>query len=481
MLASSDATYPNLGDATDMPSSEPAGSLRGPVRRRYQFNGFPRVLPCAAPTVSHHSRPSHGAACATHLRLVRGPDCVCRPADWPWRPSGRVWLDCLNLTSGGPRVARQPVMVWIPGGMFEVGSRGGSYNGSRFARDGVVCVTLNYGSVPMASSISATARQPRLARPGRRPRVGAENITAFGGDPGNVTIFGESAGAMSVGTLLSMPRAEGLFRRAIAQSGAAASRDHGRDGAADGRRLAEKLGVRPPARRRCGLNRSAAQAELKADLVAHPDPDPGAEVVASMMPWQPVVDGTSCPFLRSIASPRGPARILTHGGHEHRRASTVPGPGRRDRQGHRRHPGRPSRPTAPGRRRDGLPRSNPGASAGDCSPPSRPTGIGASPPSAWPSTRETARRPPTCTSSPGAPGFNGLLARAMRWRSPCLHTLDARFTPMVGPLLGTDPPQLLAETMHAAWVAFATDGDCGLAEIRSRPQGYHTLRHDSRS
>ena len=48
-----------------------------------------------------------------------------------------------------------------------------------------------------------------------------ENIAAFGGDPGNVTIFGESAGAMSVGTLLAMPRAEGLFRRAIAQSGAA--------------------------------------------------------------------------------------------------------------------------------------------------------------------------------------------------------------------------------------------------------------------
>src|SRR6185295_14825719 len=70
-----------------------------------------------------------------------------------------------------------------------------------------------------------------------------ENIGAFGGDPGNVTIFGESAGAMSVGILLSMPRAEGLFRRAIAQSGAAHHVSSAASARRVGRRLAEKLGV----------------------------------------------------------------------------------------------------------------------------------------------------------------------------------------------------------------------------------------------
>ena len=110
-------------------------------------------------------------------------------------------------------------MVWIPGGMFEVGT-GATYDGSRFARDGVVCVTINYRVGPEGFLYLADGD----ANLGLLDQVAAlewvrDNIAAFGGDPANVTIFGESAGAMSVGTLLAVPRAEGLFRRAIARAG----------------------------------------------------------------------------------------------------------------------------------------------------------------------------------------------------------------------------------------------------------------------
>ncbi len=112
-------------------------------------------------------------------------------------------------------------MVWIQGGMFELSSTA-AYDGSRFARDGIVCVVINWR--PGAEGFLYL--DDGIANVGLLDQVAAlewvrENISAFGGDPGNVTIFGESAGAMSIGVLLAMPSAEGLFRRAILQSGAA--------------------------------------------------------------------------------------------------------------------------------------------------------------------------------------------------------------------------------------------------------------------
>jgi len=131
--------------------------------------------------------------------------------------------DCLNLNvwtpalDGDPR----PVLVWIHGGGFTNGSGAVStYDGTRFARDGIVFVSINYrlGADGFLLLEDAPANRGLLDQIAALRWV-RENIAAFGGDPQAVTIAGESAGAMSVTTLLSMPVAEGLFQRAIAQSG----------------------------------------------------------------------------------------------------------------------------------------------------------------------------------------------------------------------------------------------------------------------
>jgi para-nitrobenzyl esterase len=141
--------------------------------------------------------------------------------------------DCLYLNVWTPAVdgRRRPVLVWIHGGAFVMGS--GStrlYSGRRMAMRGdVVVVTLNYrlgalGFLNLRGLIPGSDDAPSNA--GLRDQIAApewvrDNIEAFGGDPENVTIFGESAGAMSVATLLGTPRAQGLFHRAVMQSGAA--------------------------------------------------------------------------------------------------------------------------------------------------------------------------------------------------------------------------------------------------------------------
>src|SRR5438034_5790164 len=116
--------------------------------------------------------------------------------------------DCLNLniwTPDGEKAGR-PVMVWLHGGSFTNGTGAiPAYDGSRFARDGVVCVTLNY-RLGVDGFLFLGQGSANL---GLLDQVAAliwvqENIAAFGGDPNNVTIFGQSAGGMSVGSLLSM-------------------------------------------------------------------------------------------------------------------------------------------------------------------------------------------------------------------------------------------------------------------------------------
>ncbi|HEX5812870.1 MAG TPA: carboxylesterase/lipase family protein [Pseudonocardia sp.] len=143
--------------------------------------------------------------------------------------------DCLSVNVVAPAAPGplRPVMVWIYGGAFSMGSSAmPGYAGHALARSGdVVYVSFNYrlGALGFTDvSRYATAERPFDSNLGIRDQVAAlewvrDNITAFGGDPGNVTVFGESAGGISVTTLLSVPAARGLFHRAIAQSPAPAA------------------------------------------------------------------------------------------------------------------------------------------------------------------------------------------------------------------------------------------------------------------
>ena len=142
--------------------------------------------------------------------------------------------DCLTLnvwTPGCGAAAKRPVMVWLHGGAFAYGNANSPRTrGSRLASgNDVVVVTVNqrlniFGHLDLSAFGGEAFRWSGNA--GTLDMVAAlewvrDNISVFGGDPGNVTIFGESGGGAKVSTLLSMPRARGLFHRAIIQSGAA--------------------------------------------------------------------------------------------------------------------------------------------------------------------------------------------------------------------------------------------------------------------
>jgi para-nitrobenzyl esterase len=140
--------------------------------------------------------------------------------------------DCLTLNVFRPAAADGPlpVMVWIHGGGFTSGSSAiASYDGSAFARGGVVLVSINYrlGRLGVFAHPALTAENADdgyLANYGLMDQIAAlrwvaDNIATFGGDPENVTIFGESAGGLSVNALMVSPAARGLFQRAISQSG----------------------------------------------------------------------------------------------------------------------------------------------------------------------------------------------------------------------------------------------------------------------
>lgn len=163
-----------------------------------------------------------------------GPDCSQAPY-----PQSSIYYSaprkqsedclCLNVWTAAGTGEKRPVMVWIHGGALTRGSGATrAYDGTALAKKGVVLVTINYRLGPLGylAHPELTAESPHHSSGnyGALDQIAAlkwvqKNIAAFGGDPGRVTIFGESAGSWSVNFLVASPLARGLFHRAIGQSG----------------------------------------------------------------------------------------------------------------------------------------------------------------------------------------------------------------------------------------------------------------------
>jgi para-nitrobenzyl esterase len=252
-----------LGATSAMTNSFAAGSptvttKQGAVRGTFE-NGIAvfRGIPYAEPPVGKRRfKPPvrvgrwAGVRDATKFGAIT-PQSQHPMEDMCFSPGTAMGDDCLNLNvwTPVPGASRLPVFVWIHGGSFQWGTGSGVfYAGENFARSGVVCVTINYRLA--AAGFLNVGDKPGTGAFGLLDQIAAlewvqENIAAFGGDPAQVTIAGESAGGFSVGHLLGAPAARRLFRRAVAQSGGAHLHINRKASALIGETVMARLGLRP--------------------------------------------------------------------------------------------------------------------------------------------------------------------------------------------------------------------------------------------
>ncbi|MFI1917713.1 carboxylesterase/lipase family protein [Nocardia sp. NPDC020380] len=312
-----------------MSETEPEVTVRGGrIRGRTEagisaFLGIPYAAPAIGAARFELPRPApswDGVRPAQHL----GPACVQSPYPGPIRAllgeSPVIGDDYLNLNvwTPDPGGSGLPVMVWIHGGAFTRGANSlPLYEGSAFARDGVVLVSINYRLGISGFAVLPDAPMNR----GLHDQLLAlqwvqDNIAAFGGDPGRVTIFGESAGAMSVGSLLASPLSAGLFERAIMQSGNGSAVADPADAAQVTAAIAEFLGIGATAAEFAAVEPSrlqSAQDAIGLALTLEPDPQRwGASVIASglgVMSLFPVADGEVLPGPQADTLVARPERI----------------------------------------------------------------------------------------------------------------------------------------------------------------------------
>jgi len=374
--------------------------------------------------------------------------------------------DCLHVNVWSPDLAGSaPVLVWFHGGSFQNGSNAvPTYDGSAFARDGVVCVSVNYrlGVDGFAHLDGAPDNRGLLDQVAALEWV-RDEVAAFGGDPARVTVCGESAGAMGVTTLTAMPAARGLFGRVIAQSGAGHHVLHPDSARRISAELSAILGVEPTAAALAGVpieELLAAHQELVTRVGIDPDPGRWGEVAANMMVFEPVVDGDSLPGVPHdvVAAGRGAEVDLLVGSND-------------DEHGLFLHPVLDAL-TEPQVRAvlaargaaDGAYETLMAGTGSD-----RPGDVLVAGLTDWffsvPAVRLAEAR-----AALGRDTF----VYGFGWPSPALggvmgacHALEIPFVfdvldlPEGRALVGDAPPQDLADAMHAAWVRFVTDGDPG--------------------
>jgi para-nitrobenzyl esterase len=403
--------------------------------------------------------------------------------------------DCLSLNVWTPGLdgARRPVLVWIHGGGFMVGSGStGIYDGRDLARrSDVVVVTINYrlgalGYAHLGSVLGDGFEESTNL--GVRDQIAAlewvrDHIDRFGGDPGNVTVFGQSAGAMSIGALLGAPRARALFHRAICMSGAA---DHVLD-ADMSRQVAERflgaLGGPAPSHEFLGRiplgEILRAQAEAMAQL----------SNLETMMVFLPTVDGDVIPEQPAEAARHGKTAdipLLIGATLDEWRLFRLVDPGPRGlgeselierfEEALAAFPAAPAGEQAAGEFRDALAaRSN-----------------GTRPGAVW-SAFQTARMmhfPATRLAEAQTAGGGVAHNYLFSWRPPALrralgacHGLDIPFVfgavthPLVVPLAGFSPTAVrLSRKMQRAWTTFAREGVPGHSQLPEWPAYDSELR-----
>lgn len=302
-----------------------SGRLRGAFEAGAAvFRGVPYA---AAPVGALRFRPPQSPPRWTGLRDAGrfGPaalqDPGVPPFDAVFDAPAATSEDCLtlNVWTPDPGAAALPVLVWLHAGGFVSGSGGEAmYAPHAFARDGVVTVTLNYrlGALgflyldelfPAARGTGGLGLLDQLAA----LRWVQANIAAFGGDPAGVTLGGVSAGAMSTASLMTSASAEGLFARAIAQSGAGANCLPAATATRVARRVLTRLGVRPGDWE--ALRATPGERILAAQRAVGAAGDPDGDLGPLGLAFEPVVDGvvlTAMPERAVAAGASHPVELL---------------------------------------------------------------------------------------------------------------------------------------------------------------------------
>ena len=448
------------------------GAVRGSTHENVNaFLGIPYAGPAVGPDRYRAPQPVlpwDGERDATSPGPTAAQAAYPPPMDTVLPSSVAPGDEYLNVSVWAPAEGSgHPVMVWLPGGAFVRGANSvPTYDGTAFARDGVVLVGVNYRlGVPGFAVLDGAPTNLGL-----RDQVAAlewvrANVAAFGGDPDDVTVFGESAGGMSVATLMAAPAAQGLFHKAVIQSGGGTAVCAPDDARRVTDAIAAHLGVPPTAEAFAALDPevvTAAQSAVALAVQADPDPQRwGASVLRGglgIMTLFPVVDGDLVPDVPLARIAQGSAAgvdLLIGTTREEFRLFLVPS-GVAGTVTSQALPAMAARYGWPDGAVETYADNRPDAAPGDI---------------ACAILTDGAFRVP-CTRLAGAQHAAGgsVHVYEFSWGTPVqglgsCHALELPFVfdTLAGAsaMVGEDPPQDLADEVHRAWVSWARDGEPG--------------------
>ncbi|MEZ5726671.1 MAG: carboxylesterase family protein [Burkholderiaceae bacterium] len=388
--------------------------------------------------------------------------------------------DDLTLNVWAPTDAKNaPVMVWFPGGAFyRVDAAEAWYDGSSFAAQGVVVVTVNYRvGIDGFMAIEGAPYNRGLLDQVAALQWIQRNIAAFGGNPADVTIAGQSAGAQSVMLLMGMPSAQGLFQKAIAQSPPKNNFSIA-DAARVAKATAEMLGVAPTVQAMAAValpDMIAGTEKMIADLRDRKKWGP----VGGQPPYLPVVDGTvltTTPYA-ALQENAGKIPLLIGCTDEEARLYLVPS-GTIDKIAPPAFEGALRGNRLPAKAADVYAGTRDHASPGDMLAALESDATFRIPTLRYAEQRVAAGAPVWMYNfSWSSPGFGGRLGAG--------HVVDVPYsfnmldTKKATPVLGGAGHQPLATEMHARWTRFIKTGDAGWPryDLTTRP----TMRFDIRS